>query len=79
MRRREGTPTDVEAAGIPFECPYTVLLHDKEKQRRRQHLALIESSRDLILTLQGLGQSHPILHELSTIDAERRAYSESLP
>jgi len=78
MPRREGTSADVESAGIPFELPYTLLLHEKEKQRWRQHLALIESSSNVMAALQSAGQVDVVLDELSAIDAERRTYIQSL-
>jgi Ferritin-like len=61
-----------ERAGSPFELPYTLSLPDDERARWRLHLALLDSSADLVAAIQAASGSHPALAELTQMDQDAR-------
>ena len=75
---REDTSVEVVCAGIPFELPYSLLLHEDNRQRWRQHLAILDSSATLLQALRDAGQTDPILDEFAVIDADRRSFIHSM-
>jgi hypothetical protein len=48
-------PADPAQAGPPFEMPYTLALPDDERDRWRLHLALLETSGELIKEIEASG------------------------
>jgi hypothetical protein len=50
-------PADSANAGPPFELPYTLALPDDERDRWHLHLALLETSRELISDIEAAGQA----------------------
>jgi ferritin-like protein len=69
-------PDDPKHAGPPFELPYTLALADGEYGRWRMHLALLDTTRDLVTSLRGAAETGPLLDELDSIDAAWRAVVE---
>lgn len=52
LPRRAEEPEPPERAGAPFELPYTLMLPDREPDRWRGHLAILEGVRALIAQIQ---------------------------
>jgi len=74
--KAEGSSQE-QAAALPFELPYTLALPDRDlpnrdRDRWRLHLALIESASSLIAQIESVPVSDALLDELKRIDAERR-------
>jgi hypothetical protein len=63
------TSGDPTHAAAPFEMPYTLVIPDDEHSRWRLHLALLDTSAELIARLAAAGESSPLLAELGSIDA----------
>jgi hypothetical protein len=61
-----------QAAALPFELPFTLTLPDRDLDRWRLHLALIESAHSLIEQIESVSSSDAVLDELRAIDLERR-------
>jgi hypothetical protein len=61
-----------QAAALPFELPFTLTLPDRDLDRWRLHLALIESAHSLIEQIESASSSDAVLDELRAIDLERR-------
>jgi hypothetical protein len=61
-----------QAAALPFELPYTLTLPDRDLDRWRLHLALIESAHSLIEQIESASDSDAVLDELKRLDAERQ-------
>src|SRR5688500_9789945 len=61
-----------QAAALPFELPYTLALPDRDLDRWRLHLALIEGAHSLIEQIESASGSNAVLAELKAIDLERR-------
>jgi hypothetical protein len=55
-----------------FELPYTLALPDRDLDRWRLHLALIEGAQSLIEQIESASGSNAVLAELKAIDLERR-------
>ena len=70
-------PGDPAHAGPPFELPYTLALADDEHGRWRLHLALLDTTRDLVTRLRAAGETDPLLTELDSIDADWRTVIEA--
>jgi hypothetical protein len=68
---------DPANAGAPFELPYTLALPDDERDRWRLHLALLDTSGDLIGALVAAGGTNALLDELVAIDQAARAVVHS--
>jgi hypothetical protein len=66
-------PLDPANAGPPFELPYTLALPDDERARWRLHLALLDTSRDLVDRIREKGGTGQVLEELTQLDTEARA------
>jgi hypothetical protein len=73
--KAEGSSQE-QAASLPFELPYTLALPDRDLDRWRLHLALIESARNLIVQIERAPVSDSLLDELKRIDAERQQVIE---
>ena len=69
--KAEGSSQE-QAAALPFELPYTLALPDRDLDRWRLHLALIEGARSLIAQIESVPVSDDVLDELKRIDAERQ-------
>jgi hypothetical protein len=69
-------PSQEQAAALPYELPYTLALPDRDLDRWRLHLALIESARNLIEQIESASGSDDVLAELKAIDLERRRLIE---
>jgi ferritin-like protein len=67
-----GVPSQEQAAALPFELPYTLALPDRDLDRWRLHLALIEGARSLIAQIESASGSDAVLDELKRIDDERQ-------
>jgi hypothetical protein len=63
-------------AGPPFELPYTLNLPDGEADRWRLHLALLDTSHDLIARIRAVSGTNAILDELTDTDLAARAVVE---
>ncbi|HXL16998.1 MAG TPA: hypothetical protein VN961_05695, partial [Streptosporangiaceae bacterium] len=61
----------------PFELPYTLALADGEHGRWRMHLALLDTTRDLVTQLRSAAETDPLLDELDSIDAAWRTVVEA--
>jgi hypothetical protein len=61
-----------ERAGPPFELPYTFALPDIERDRWRLHLALLDTSQDIITKIVAATGEHAVLTALKRIDAANR-------
>ena len=63
-----------QVAALPFELPYTLALPDRDLDRWRLHLALIEGSHSLIeqIESESASGSDTVLDELKRLDAERQ-------
>ena len=59
--------------------PYTLALPDRDPDRWRLHLALIEAARGLIEQIEDASGSDDVLEELKEIDLERRRLIEAQP
>lgn len=70
-------PTDPAHAGPPFELPYTLALPDDERNRWRLHLALLDTSRELISKIEAISGPSNVLTELTSIDQQIRAVVEA--
>jgi hypothetical protein len=70
-------PDDPANAGPPFELPYTLVLPDNERDRWRLHLALLDTSRELIGRIQTVSGTNAILDELIATDLAARAVVEA--
>ena len=70
-------PADPANAGPPFELPYTLALPDNERDRWRLHLALLDTSRELIGSIQTVSGTNAILDELVATDLKARAVVEA--
>jgi Ferritin-like len=70
-------PTDPLNAGPPFELPYTLALPDDQRDRWRLHLALLDTSSELVAKLQAAGESQELLAELTAIDLAAKALVEA--
>jgi hypothetical protein len=68
-----------QVAALPFELPYTLALPDRDADRWRPHLALIEGARGLIGQIEDASGSDDVLEELKAIDLERRRLIEAQP
>lgn len=66
-------PLDPANAGPPFELPYTLALPGDERARWRLHLALLDTSRDLVARIRAKGGTGQVLDELTQLDTEARA------
>jgi YD repeat-containing protein len=66
-------PGDPANAAAPFQVPYTLVLPDDEHSRWRLHLALLETSADLMTRLTTAGETDSLLTELASIDAAASA------
>lgn len=66
-------------AGPPFELPYTLALPDNERDRWRLHLALLDTSRELIDKIVAASETETsgVLNALKAIDLEARAVVEA--
>ena len=64
-------------AGPPFELPYTLALPDGERDRWRLHLALIDSSRDLVAKIVAVSGMNEVLTELTQLDEAARVVVEA--
>jgi Ferritin-like len=60
------------AAALPFELPYTLALPDRDLDRWRLHLTLINGAHSLIEQIESASGSNAVLVELKAIDLERR-------
>jgi hypothetical protein len=69
--KAEGSSQE-QVAALPFELPYTLALPDRDRDRWRLHLALIESASKLITQIERAPVSDSLLDELKSIDAERQ-------
>jgi hypothetical protein len=67
-----GVASQEQAASLPFELPYTLALPDRDLDRWRLHLALIEGARSLIAQIERDSGSDDVLDELKRVDAERQ-------
>jgi hypothetical protein len=70
--KETAAPEDPVHAGPPFELPYTLAIPDDEHSRWRLHLALLNSSDDLVTRLQSSGETDELINELVSIDAASR-------
>jgi hypothetical protein len=70
-------PGDAAFAGPPFELPYTLALPDDERGRWRLHLAMLDSSRELITRIGAASGMNEVLGELTAIDQAARAVVEA--
>jgi hypothetical protein len=73
--KAEGSSQE-QAAALPFELPYTLALPDRDRDRWRLHLALIEGASSLIAQIESVPVSDALLDELQRIDAERQRLIE---
>jgi hypothetical protein len=74
--KAEGSSQE-QAAALPFELPYTLALPDRDLDRWRLHLALIEGASNLIAKIEERTSGRDdvgddVLEELKRIDAERQ-------
>jgi hypothetical protein len=70
--KAEGSSQE-QAAALPFELPYTLALPDRDLDRWRLHLALIEGASNLIAKIaERTSGRDDVLDELKMIDAERQ-------
>jgi hypothetical protein len=76
--KEEVSPQE-QVAALPFELPYTLALPDRDPDRWRLHLALIEAARGLIEQIEDASGSDDVLEELKEIDLERRRLIEAQP
>ena len=74
LPRRESGGAD--AAGPPFELPYTLTLPDRERDRWRLHLTLLDTSGFLIGNLETTVGNDAILDDLKGLDAAARSIVE---
>lgn len=70
------SPTDPVNAGPPFELPYTLALADNDRDHWRLHLALLDTSRELINQIENAIGTNAILTESRTIDQAIRTVVE---
>lgn len=69
---KDGGDAGVAAAGPPFELPYTLAVPDREKDRWRLHLALLNGAAELIREIESTAGEDDLLREMKAIDVERR-------
>jgi hypothetical protein len=74
--RAEGSSQE-QAAALPFELPYTLALPDRDLDRWRLHLALIEGASNLIAKIEERTSDRDdvgddVLDELKRFDADRQ-------
>ena len=70
-------PADPAQAGPPFEMPYTLALPDDERDRWRLHLALLETSGELITKIEASGPD-PVLTSLKLSDGQAKKVADPL-
>jgi hypothetical protein len=63
--------------GPPFELPYTLALPDDQRDRWRLHLALLDTSSELVAKPRVAGGSEELLAELTAIDLAAKALVEA--
>jgi Ferritin-like len=75
--KAEGSSQE-QAAALPFELPYALALPDRDLDRWRLHLALIEGARSLIALIERESAlvNDDLLDELKRIDSERQRLIE---
>jgi len=78
--KAEGSSQE-QAAALPFELPYTLALPDRDLDRWRLHLALIEGASNLIAKIEERTSGRDdvgddVLDELKSFDAERQRLIE---
>jgi hypothetical protein len=78
---KAGVSSQEQAAALPFELPYTLALPDRDLDRWRLHLALIEGASNLIAKIEERTSGRDdvgddVLDELKSFDAERQQVIE---
>jgi hypothetical protein len=71
-------PADPAQAGPPFEMPYTLALPDDERDRWRLHLALLDTSGELISKIEAASGPSSVLNPVKQNDQQARAVAEAL-
>ncbi len=72
-------PAGPANAGPPFELPYTLALPDDERDRWRLHLALLDTSLDLIGDIEAASGPDTLLAQVRQNDLQARAFAAAPP
>jgi Ferritin-like len=70
-------PADPAQAGPPFEMPYTLALPDDERDRWRLHLALLDTSSELISKIEAASGPSSLLTQVKQNDLQARDVAEA--
>lgn len=71
-------PADPAQAGPTFEMPYTLALPDDERDRWRLHLALLDTSGELISKIEAASGPSSVLNPVKQSDQQARDVAEPL-
>jgi Ferritin-like len=70
--KQSPTPPGPTNAGPPFELPFTLSLADNERDRWREHLAVLDNAAELITSIDAVEGANPTLAAMAGADAETR-------
>lgn len=71
--KQSPAPPGPTNAGPPFELPFTLSLADNERDRWREHLAVLDSAAELITSIDAVEGANATLTAMAGADAETRA------